>query len=113
MSDVDLLRRAAALMRERAEAATVGPWWAEGAWFHGDVPWPIVGHGSTGADVVAHTARRDGSDAENIASWDPSVALLVADSVDLAADWTEEHPGSWPPWCKKALAVARAYLREA
>jgi len=66
-----------------AKAATPGPWWASGVWYHSGTfpmenarnPWPAVGHGTTGADVVAHTARQDGADAAHIALNDPAAVL--------------------------------------
>lgn len=48
--------------------------------------------------------------AHYMASWHPAVALAVADVLDLAAQWAEDHPGSWPPANKAALVVANAYL---
>lgn len=101
----DVLRQAAALMRERAEGATPGPWWQSGAWFDDDgTPMPMVGYGSTGADWVARTRDWSKGDAKHIALWHPAVALAVADWLDYEASW------SAPP--THALAVARAYLGE-
>jgi hypothetical protein len=54
------------------------------------IPWPAVGHGRTGADVIAHTARQDGADAGHIASWHPAVALAVADWLDFEAEQIED-----------------------
>lgn len=76
--DLDVLER---LARE----ATPGPWWAAGAWFDDDgSPMPMVGHGSTGADWVAKTARRDGSDAAYIAAASPDVVLALVERVRAA-----------------------------
>jgi hypothetical protein len=99
----DMLREAATLMRERAEAATQGPWRAE----------PIRGIGLRRADVrglpenTAHDYRGDAvataadsefgacpqGDAEHIASWHPAVALAVADWLDAVAavHWPKRH----------------------
>ena len=100
MTPVDPLRAAARLMRERAEAATPGPW--EPVLQIVRAPnWPDV------VDVwVAKTDRAvmelgDPANAAHIASWDPQVALAVADWLDSEADWTQ---------CAEAVAVARAYL---
>jgi len=82
----DLLRRAAALMRERAEAATPGPW-------HGFPPeapaWSqqVVWAGqATVAEVsmpIPPEFGLDGlADRDHIASWHPAVALAVADWLD-------------------------------
>ena len=107
----ELLREAAALMRQRAEAATEGPW--------------SLTYISEAAVPSQHAVDRhyvmgcfDGNpknptgpaamcefpaDADYIASWHPAVALAVADWLDNAARiW----PFDGPP----ALAVARAYL---
>lgn len=119
-------------MRERAEAATPGPWWGEGVWWEHwtdpegrqcHTPFPIVGHGSTGADVIARVASTD-EDRHYIASWHPAVALAVADWLDTAgADIWAHGPlcecgtgcdacddNLWEPHARDALAVARAYL---
>ena len=115
-----LLRAAAAKMRERAEAATPGPWLTHemSSIFVGNQAdgrtsglWEIV-HMSADAltDLTPESANQHRADAEHIASWHPAVALAAADLLDLAAAWVEDHPGSWPPANKAALAVARAYL---
>lgn len=75
-----------------AQAATPGPWWAEGVWYHSggfpeenaQIPWPTVGHGRTGADVVAHTARQDGADAAHIATHDPARVLAQCEALRAA-----------------------------
>lgn len=112
----DLLREAAALMRQRAEAATPGPWerrWGFPAYVSG--PGPTV----TINDLTGDTEIED---AEHIASWHPAVALAVADWLDAAyADWHHsEHSlsaasvramsGGQNLPDGMALAVARAYL---
>lgn len=95
-----VLREAAALMRERAEAATPGPWTYE------DAP--------NGFPPMVDKPHL--SDAEHIASWHPAVALAVADWLDAQADYHEtlqQHgarglraDGQVP----NAFTVARAYL---
>ena len=115
----DLLRRAAALMRERAEAATPGPWvvysdatvraWADDD--YRDVAYP-------------DTAPQQNGD--HISSWHPLVALAVADALDTAgADLWAHGPlccpdgcsecddDLWAPHVRRALAIARAYVGEA
>ena len=123
------LREAAALMRERAEAATRGPWRADGTTVGGARHQPVVmgGFDSSGSlqDPCAPW------DAEHIASWHPAVALAVADWLDEAADHLDVyedddlHPALRPHVCptalegtecsvlEQALVVARAYLGEA
>lgn len=130
----EILRRAAAAMRERAEA--VDGWYSAAAW----------------ATTHPFSLPIEPADAEHIASWHPAVALAVADWLDATAE--RHHPsespvelylhtdescavcdegghecvvcdGCWPSWdgmdahtvypcheAKAALAVARAYLKE-
>lgn len=115
------LRRAAAVMRERAEAATPGPWRQQ----------PIGGPSSSRADVrglpenttfdyrgaaVATAADSyfgacPATDAAHIASWHPAVALAVADWLETAADHFDPG-GAFLPVYAEALAVARTYLKE-
>lgn len=97
------LREAAALMRARAESIPAGPWEKE----FSDVIRTDVPFGSDGY-LVAETATVER--ANYIASWHPLVAFAVADVLDLAAQWAEDHPGSWPPASKAALVVANAYM---
>lgn len=126
----DLLRRAAALMRERAQAATPGPW-------HGNTPGarsygglvsnapPTVadllsgryaheqeGYGGT---LIAESIKRQ--NAEHIASWHPAVAVAVADLLVNEANAMEPAaPELVPPYneARRSLltAVAHAYLGE-
>ena len=93
----ETLRRAAALMRERAKACQEG--------FEAEVAPDWYGQ----PRVVASALRREyGSggifdvDAEHIVSWRPAVALTVADWLTVASVDYPENP--------EALAVARAYL---
>lgn len=101
----EMLRRAAALMRERAEAANEGPWLTASDNKRRDV---LAGSG--GAIKSRH------ANAAHIASWHPAVALVVADWLEAEA---ESHRvdlvGPYPSGCcrmPQALAVARAYLGE-
>jgi hypothetical protein len=102
----ETLRRAAALMRERAEAAFVTP-----------SPWGLANVAGQGFaihhgehDTVALYASRP--DAVHIASWHPAVALAVADWLDHTAR-ADEKGYTTPQEATDALAVARAYLGEA
>jgi len=111
----ETLRRSASLMRERAEAATEGPWTTHES--HGrdytDEGWSYF---SVNADKSAHVTvaelnseepfRDDPRpDLEHIASWHPAVALAVA-------DWLEaEFNHQFGPTAE-AIDVARAYLGE-
>ncbi len=96
----DLLRRAASLMRERAEAATRGPWVVDG---YGKDGWQVNGDGTVFADC--HVFQND---ADHIASWHPAVALAVADWLEADATVIERH--GLDVTVSKAYAVARAYL---
>lgn len=96
----ELLREAAALMRERAGKACAS---ADDGW-QVRLGWQVVGNGARVADV--HTSQGHSS-AEHIASWHPAVALSVA-------TWLEGVAKTW--WAgdqveeMDALTVARAYL---
>lgn len=110
MSDhADLLRRAAKLIRETANAAPRGPYTFKSTpGYHqpiyaddGDVigttrPWA----GGLHEDVDVGTAEQTGA---HIALWHPGVALVVADWLDCEAQYPPFH---------HALSVARAVLGE-
>lgn len=87
----EILRRAAALMRERAEA-TVSVFSATGE----EVPW----HSEASLED-----SWDEEDAAHIASMSPVVALAVADWLD------SEFDHQFGP-TEHAINVARAYLQE-
>lgn len=126
----DLLRRAAALMRERAEKVTTGPWEfrpRRGFQSMNDSPATIGFVDTAGYFVML----REGTwatecDMGYIASWHPAVALAVADWLDTAgADIWAHGPlcecgtgcdacddSLWEPHARDAITVARAYLGE-
>jgi hypothetical protein len=115
----ETLRRAAAQMRHRAEAATPGPWRftdseaAYDVWNGGMVV--VSADGDPIANCEDEWYEPDPgepapiNDATHIASWHPAVALAVADWLEEAAeDRTYElMPEST---YDAALAVANAYL---
>ena len=111
----ETLRRAAALMRERAEAATPGVWrHTEHGIEAGEYAEVIVpGRVECMAYCYGGSSTLDGDridlDGDHIASWHPAVALAVADLLDLLArrsiSTDLEHAER-----DAALAVARAYL---
>lgn len=107
----ETLRRAAALMRERAEAATPGPWrpYTTGGWGHGNY---VTTDDLSGVAMQYALVWRP-TDAEHIASWHPAVALAVADLLDNTAGHVE-YTGATEASedVRDALAVARAYLGE-
>lgn len=82
----ETLRRAAALMRERANDATGSPWQhiptEDEAGCSDAYVIALTGHSSIGEDVGESMTAED---AQHIASWHPAVALAVADLLDLAA----------------------------
>ena len=104
----ETLRRAASLMRERAEAATPTEWdWCLTG------PFFVVAENDPRGDEAFVASVPSKADAAHIASWQPAVAIAVADWLDLMAyalnarlfldDSAETHA---------ALTVARAYLGE-
>lgn len=110
MSDVDILRRAAALMRERAGAATPGPWSNRRG------PDEQVVRTDTGTPLARTSTR---ADRRHIASWHPGVAVPVANMLEAVADaWLVSDPDyarsltAEVEGHRDALVVARAYLGE-
>lgn len=112
MTPAEELRAAAKLMRERAEAATPGPWhpasrvWEQETFAavlgpEGDGDHPRTWLMATGTNPVSREAN-----ASHAASWHPGVALAVADWLARFAD---------PVYCygpveyDAALNIARAY----
>lgn len=107
----ETLRRAAALMRERAEAASAGPWKRYGMAGVAGHDWEIVDERRVECECgepVALTGCATNADALHIASWHPAVALAVADWLESVS--SDTYLGSITR--SKALAVARAYLGE-
>lgn len=104
----ETLRKAAALMRERAEAADTGhPWSAFRYIVAGGPPESTMG------DVASTWPDTSGATAAHIASWHPTVALAVADWLDAEALRTySDHERCEASDCPKraALEVARTYL---
>lgn len=128
----ETLRRAAALMRERAEAATPGPWSAadehellggdaEPAWcvsrmrpgYESMSPTEGYMYDLAETSINGRHQEFDGPNAEHIASWHPAVALAVADWLDAVA-WQHEFGGNDGGLVLRhaALTVAETYLGE-
>ncbi len=119
----EVLREAARLMRERAEAATDGPWTVDdpGMGRTKEIFGPIGALPGLGRQLPV-AERVFGRDAKHIASWHPTVALVVADWLDAVATRIEEIHDALPfsarltldslnvTAAEQALAVARAYL---
>lgn len=116
------IRRAAALMRERARAATPGPWRDStvddnryGA-LVADQPHPDRKKGggwdweaSYGGCLIGESLMA--ADRRHIASWDPCVAMAVAYWLDLVARLLD---AGFDPNAETqaALTVAETYLKE-
>lgn len=97
----EVLRRAASLMRERAEAATKGPWTTDVGL--------IISNPGPNAKYVADCydePEASADDAKHVASWHPAVALAVADLLD-------EIASGELPLATTVASVAHAYLGEA
>lgn len=99
-----LLRRAAAKLREHAEAASKGNWDESGTELY------AASGGWVGETSGAEP--EDEANARYVAMMHPPVALALADWLDDAAARTgiPEYPSYGLP--EKAMAVARAVLRE-
>jgi hypothetical protein len=111
------LRRAAKLMRERAETASQGPWksWLEGRDHEGGDSfiqtagtWDLViGYESAAGDHG--WVKQWDADQDYIAAMHPLVAAAVADLLDKIA-MDPDMLGR--VGCDEAIAIARAYLGE-
>lgn len=124
----ELLREAAALMRERASAATQGPWAVQRGYATGvtDIWMPDDARGCYAVTAFGTKHRENG---QHIVSWQPEVALAVAKWIEAVLDL--HQPFTDPDgdvYCKRcvnvgascltwpcgdtwpAIAVARAYL---
>lgn len=111
----ELLREAASLMRERAEAASPGPWRVTAEGSEGSRIAPDCGDKRERSRFLGILNGRvqpeDGYNAAHIASWHPAVALAVAEWLDQCADACAFEP-TGSPGPTSALTVARAYLGE-
>jgi hypothetical protein len=97
----DLLRQAATVLRERADAATPGPWTAlPGA---GNV-WRFPDEGSPSLIARGGHEGPSPADAAYIATMHPGVGHALADWLDNEASIMGDHLA--------ALVVARAVLGE-
>lgn len=115
----EVLRRAAALMRERAEAATPGPWSAmDYDDYPGDEGVALLGAAATvtSSHMIGYfhvgTQAQMEADGAHAASWHPAAALEVAVWLEVEAAAIGRWDQSTPAKTTAALAVARAYLGE-
>lgn len=115
----DLLRRAAAKLREHAEKATPGPWVA--ARDEESMIWDLRTEAPTEwqwqKDIFSvHTPDPSWPDIDYCATVHPPVALALADWLDShvgqLANTTDLRYADSPSDTEHALAVARAVLRE-
>lgn len=83
MTAAEKLRRAAEVLRERAEAATPGPWTTPDGNDEYINPTDVVSVGEPGKRWII--CEHAGQDAPFIATMNPTVALAVADWLDDAA----------------------------
>lgn len=111
----ETLRRAAVLMRERADAAIDA--WGDGGWTSGHIGWDDR-NGTTydvkaERDLVAATMVEEL--AEHISSWHPAVALAVAQLLEQQAAFIEKY-GDFTDieglGDANAFALAQTYLGE-
>ena len=116
---VEILRKAAALIRERADLPYVkGEWEVVGnGGIHKRSSSPRIHHpwlASTCVNLHNEDDEREVNQAvaEHIASWHPAVALAVADWLDEVARQKEIGGVVDTRMSNRALAVARAYLGE-
>jgi hypothetical protein len=106
----DLLRRAAAKIRETAKAADAGPWYpADGNALHWHGPDPDLFIDSA-ATLIAYGPIKE-TNAEHIALWSPDVAERAADLLDVFADLAEREGYPSEPE-SPALRLARRILGE-
>lgn len=119
-TDLNVIREAARLMRERAKAACPGPWFTndQSARYGGIVAASCDGHPEDrgyGGHLIGESMSPVNK--EYIASWHPAVALTVADWLDAQARDLASAEGKRgacdsPGDVDMALRVARAYLGE-
>lgn len=108
--DVDLLRRAAKLVRETAEAATPGRWRSEQMGSEGST---VYNDGTTLRDTRRIARTPEFADGDHVALFDPAVALAVADWLDaLIYSYESFGPDYEISAHPQALALACAILRE-
>ncbi len=90
------LRQAATVLRERAEAATPGPWRVGAEGSEGSRVTPNTGDKRTDMRFIANvngaSQPQDGRNATLIATMDPLVGAALADWLDRTADWSTPKP---------------------
>jgi hypothetical protein len=115
LTDTQVLREAARLMRERAQAATSGPWYIADCEMY--PRWILAErHNDYSQEVAKAYEEDDFSDSIRDEDWEhmvpmgsPPIALAVADLLDAEAAAAEAY-NHGDVYNREALAIARAYL---
>jgi hypothetical protein len=98
----DELRTAATAIRQRAEAATPGPWTSTGI---GDFGWTV---GAPTRHVAESEDSEQGrADADYIAAMHPGVGLLLANWLDSWDNADIDEHAAMPDDLRHALLIAR------
>jgi hypothetical protein len=114
----ETLRAAATLMRERATAATPGPWrpvaglWKTETFAAVIGPKGVAENAETWLMATGRGAVSQEADADHAASWHPGVALAVADWLGIEAAALERGLPDKSGTKHAALRIARAFLGE-
>ena len=112
------IHRAAKLMRERAEAATPGPWRPVAGIWQTETFAAIIGAKGIPEDAetwlmaTGHGAASQEADADHAASWHPLAALAVARWLESLNGIEFSEYGPMTEELSHALVIARAYLGE-
>lgn len=116
MTPAEELRAAAALMRERAEAATPGTWSPAFVQFQDEPYAAVLGpegkaeEPQTWLMATGHGGASQESDADHAASWHPLVAQAVAEWLETEAHMAEARGNGAEGQTFHALKIARAYI---
>ena len=113
-----LLRRAAKTMRERAEAATQGPWWPVAGIWQAETFAAVIGPKGVPEDAetwlmaTGRGAVCQEADADHAASWHPLVAADFAAVLEAAADEMDADHRDGLMVTAAVLKAVRTYLDE-
>ncbi len=105
----EILRRAAALMRERADAATEGPWRCDPE--HKRDSRPADCYDVIDSDTFPVVGSIEHADAAHIASWQPAIAIRIHDWLLRVAD-DAVRDNYEPDEFESAVDIAALYLGE-
>ena len=114
------LRAAAKAIRERARAATPGPWRPVAGIYGAETFAAVIGPEGKAEDAgtwlmaTGHGAASQEADADHAASMHPLVGAAFADLLDAVSHVvdgaTAEEADGLPAACRAAVTAARAYL---